>query len=61
MRKEIFDIFKWHFGKQVKFCSGSFDKVLNEIKNCQLAFYRRQINPTERKELKAIFKRERGK
>ena len=54
MRKEIFEIFKWHFGKQVPFNSGSFDKVLQEIKSAQSAFYRRLINPKERKELKSI-------
>jgi hypothetical protein len=57
MRKEIYEIFKWHFGKQVGYHSGSFDKVLNEIKNSQTAFYRRLINPKERKELKQIYKR----
>jgi hypothetical protein len=40
MRKEIYEIFKWHFSKQMKYHSGSFDKVLDEIKNSQTAFYR---------------------
>jgi hypothetical protein len=60
MRKEIFEIFKWHFGKQVKFCSGSFNEVLDEIKKAQTAFYRRQINSKERKELKDIFNQQRS-
>ncbi len=61
MRKEIFETFKWHFGRQVKYCSGSFNKVLHEIKNVQSAFYRRLVNRKERKELMAIFKEERKK
>ena len=56
MRKEIFTLFKWYFGRQVRFYSGSFNKVLQAIKSSQSAFSRRVITPEERKELKSIFK-----